>query len=111
MSTLDDLRKTKEFLQRGWTKRFAAIDENGTSVLPTSPDACKWCLLGAIRAATGDGAGPETAAYDALINAGGVKDSPFYLMDFNDHPDRIVDDVIDLVDTAIANELLKTVKA
>lgn len=31
-----------------WTKKCSARNQNGTSVLPDSEDACSWCLSGAI---------------------------------------------------------------
>lgn len=42
--------KIKELLsdETKWCKNDAAKDKNGNAVIPTSNDACKWCLVGAI---------------------------------------------------------------
>lgn len=31
-----------------WAKHTFAIDKEGCSVRPESPDACKWCMYGAV---------------------------------------------------------------
>lgn len=36
-----------------WTKRAAAKDGNGSSLLPNDPGACCWCFIGALEKAGG----------------------------------------------------------
>ena len=56
------MTKTQEILVRaadiiedyGWTRGAFARDPNGDKVPETSPDACRFCALGAIRRATFD---------------------------------------------------------
>ncbi len=43
-----------KLLNIGWTKGTYAKDANGKDVGPSDPRACRWCLDGAIQAATND---------------------------------------------------------
>lgn len=45
------LLKTEELLRIGWCKTWA-LNKEGKSVKPESEEACKWCLEGALIAAT-----------------------------------------------------------
>lgn len=40
--------KPSEYIRKGWTKRAYAIDERGHATDALDPEACKWCLLGAL---------------------------------------------------------------
>lgn len=62
--TVDEiLEQAARLVERGWTQRAYARDDNDTPVLATSPEAVCWCLGGAIMAA-GRGHFPE--ANDAI---------------------------------------------
>lgn len=54
MTTLEDTRKVRDKLSRNsrWCKGDAAKDSRHMPVRPIHPDACQWCLAGAISRVT-----------------------------------------------------------
>lgn len=48
------LRKARKLLAYGWERCASASDRNGVPVAPRDPDARRWCMTGAITAATQD---------------------------------------------------------
>jgi len=44
-----------EYVQKGWTIEVSARDKYSEFVATDSPDACMWCILGAIRVSESDG--------------------------------------------------------
>lgn len=54
METLDVLKAAREKLadEKNWTQRVTARDAEGWPVNPKSPDACSWCIVGALIAAS-----------------------------------------------------------
>lgn len=100
MTTLEILKAAREKIadEKNWMQREFAQDGNARGIEPTSPEACKWCALGAIRAIC------ETQsiwdAMDALRKGfpGGYRD--YSIAMFNDshtHPE-----VLAVFDRAIA---------
>ena len=91
-----------------WTTDFNAVASNGVPIDPTDPDACRWCLLGAmikvIADATTDRA-DRASLYDTIqIHLHNVADKLqwrnfFYLADINDRGG--LDAVHQLLDAAI----------
>ena len=44
------LRRTRDLIKEesSWIKGFPAVDKSGNDVKPTDPEACRWCLTGAV---------------------------------------------------------------
>ena len=55
------LVKARYLLAKGWTQRAYARDRNGRSVPCNAPEACSWCLAGAL-----DLAGRE-ATHESIV--------------------------------------------
>lgn len=51
---VDILQRARTRLERGWTQRVGARDHNDHPVFPRDPQAQKWCLLGALDAASAE---------------------------------------------------------
>ena len=51
---IDDLTNTRSFVERGWTQHTLSVDADGRTADPSSPEAKKWCLDGALYAAVPD---------------------------------------------------------
>ena len=51
MNYTEVLERTREIVQQGWTRGVAARDEQGRKVRYRQPDACEWCLTGAMAKA------------------------------------------------------------
>ena len=95
MSVKQELIKTKALIAdpKNWLQGLMASNEKGQYVPPYSPDACKFCALGALRkACTQEGAYMKLA--DAAFKAGfsGIA----ALNDFGLH-----EDVMEMFDKAI----------
>lgn len=93
-------------LEKGWTKGAGARDARGMSVPNYSPQAARFCVLGAIECATMKSG--ELARADALFY--GARDSVARVacvgsvVTFNDAPMRTKEEVIAVLDKAIASE-------
>lgn len=95
MHTKQHLQAARELLsdESRWTKRSYARDVNGHPCSAKSPDACKWCLLGAIQATRVSPFSMAADAVEALIG---------YQVDvFNDACYRKHTEVLQLIDKAI----------
>ena len=57
MTPLEVLREAEKLVEEGWCQGVAARTFSGFAVTPNDPDACSWCLTGAISKAAG---GSET---------------------------------------------------
>jgi hypothetical protein len=111
-SPLEILIRAQERIQKGWCKRHLAVDGAGISVDFLSPEAVRWCVIGALWAANGssvNGAkngGKELGTVYALLTKTLVdeKDPVMLLSELStwqDHPDRRKDEVLALFDQAI----------
>lgn len=49
LSPAECLRWAAKLIRKGWCKGHEAEDKEGNIVLPQSPEAVKWCALGAIH--------------------------------------------------------------
>lgn len=101
MKTIEVLRAARELLSEPsrWRKGGGfAVDAFGGIVPPRSPDACAWCVLGAIYkvGALVRGAQAETALYPALGRGS--------LIVFNDRRSTTHEQLIALFDKAIHAE-------
>jgi hypothetical protein len=107
MKTVEVLMRARKLIEIGHAKGYAALDRDGNSLGEwSSPDACAWCIVGALNVAaetaddeTPEGAALRSAAFDAL--------APFVGTDFigwNDAPERTQADVLAALDAAIASE-------
>lgn len=66
-SALENLQQANRLLRKNrWTERDLAVDCNGKSCTPRSPEAHAFCALGAVRHVNGPG---ERKAVDILIEA------------------------------------------
>lgn len=109
------LREAADFLEQDefrWTKcGQLAIDKSGKAVIPTSPAACAWCVLGAIerfsprRVATWLLCPPAVALamyLDKTIDPTKVTESEitFVVGRFNDRPDITLADAVRVLRSA-----------
>ena len=107
MNALEVLQKTRRLIDKPeyWVKGVFAQDADWGEVQPTSPEACSFCLLGALSAACKGG--PEARrsrasylvhrALDEFVADGEVVS----IVAFNDNPNTYHDDVLACVDRAI----------
>lgn len=93
----DQLLAARNLIDKGWTRGASARNAKGEAVYYGDPTAVTFCLIGSIHAV----GALDTAYYavwDALIKRGGSK----VMSQFNDEPGRTKDDVLALIDEAIA---------
>lgn len=76
-----------------WTKGTFARTANGNLTLDSSDDACRWCLIGAVRRVYGFRTNDYYRAMTALNN---VMQEP-WVADWNDSPERTFAEVRDVV--------------
>lgn len=84
-----------------WTQGTFARDQYGNSVAPDSPEACRWCALGAIDRAAKDigvAEGVSSGSRDRLVVAAGGPIPPI-----NDTDGHAV--ILAAFDKAIASEV------
>jgi hypothetical protein len=102
---LEILTATRALLSRPerWTQRAYARDGAGQPVCNHEPEACCWCLSGAVaRTSRAYSAKYLSLAYQAIYAAAGVEMGG--LIDWNDAPGRTHADVIAMLDAAIMAE-------
>jgi len=97
-TTLDVLRAARALLtEKGWTQGAQARDAEGHTVSPMSPDAARFCALGALRHAAGSyHVGDPVRALKATADC-----DPGLLSRWNDRPRRKVGSVLALFDRTI----------
>lgn len=99
----DILRGAAQLLrEKGWTTHAFARLDNSFVVPWDYPHACRFCLSGAVQRAASD---LHTSQEAASVAVGRVVISRGYLrgtVRFNDEQARSVDDVIAIIDEAIA---------
>ena len=49
--TVENLRQSRVYIDRGWTQRASARDEGGHPCSSTSEQAVSWCMIGAVNRA------------------------------------------------------------
>lgn len=103
---VERLKKVRERLAQGWTQGCYARDKDGKRTQPTWPDAVRWCVLGACYSSTEPGlfsGSCDTDARDALYQALDDIGQKTGLATWNDLAGRTQEEVLALVDRAIAN--------
>ena len=103
MNEVDALSKARELVASGWTQGEAARSSDGEAVLPYSPAACAWCMLGSLQAV-----GAPDAALELLFEAAVAKSLGMtagrrakILAAWNDDADRTKEEVQAAFDKAI----------
>ena len=95
----DKLREARALIGRGWTQGVFARDAGGRCVSPMSPDACCFCMMGAVeRIASGTYSGDTLIS--CLEDALGVHDA-IGITSFNDDFKRTQPQVLAAFDKAI----------
>jgi hypothetical protein len=49
-----------KYVEKGWCQQVAAMNLRGATVCSTSPEACRWCVIGAISRAAAECKRPES---------------------------------------------------
>lgn len=104
--TLELLKSMRGKIATGWTQGCSARNRQGNPVVPSSPEACQWCLLGAVTAM-------ESAHYRTTVEQ---RTNVWRIINqllenrnelqmpsaFNDNPARTQREVLELLDEAIS---------
>ena len=98
MSIVQSLIDTKSKLQAGWTQLTYARNKEGEAVPVRAPDACSFCIMGAMRAA---GAWDHYEAFCFVREAIGETGVQGTIPEFNDRPEATQDEVVAVIDRAI----------
>ena len=98
MTTKEVLIQARALILKGWTQEAFARDADGEPVSAKDPDACSWCVVGAVVAAYPDWDNLSKGLWDFL---GRFVDEPCP-DEFNDLPETTQTDVLALFDRAIA---------
>lgn len=73
-----------DLCERGWTQGPFAVDDLGKPTFPSGPNACKWCMYGAmIRVTNGDIDDAENFYMDQFYD----EEIRFTLIGYNEHAD------------------------
>lgn len=91
----DILKVAQMYIAAGWTQGPAAADSKGNDVPYKAPEACRWCMFGAIQAA-GQNLQNRSEGHRALERV-----EPCYI-DWNEAPGRTQDEVLEAFERAIA---------
>ena len=115
MDMLEILTKARAYIAHGFCRNSWARDRSDEEVLPTSPMACCWCVVGALRAALYKGRGRPVTAFNpdltravkALLKARGHRaddpDADYEAMRVADISDGLdQQDALAWIDKAIA---------
>jgi hypothetical protein len=96
------LEEAKRLLvDRGWCQGAMAKDEFGVECDEDAPEACHFCLAGAlVRARTNLGEGSVQAAENAIADVLGLDKSYLYV-NWNDRAGRTKEQVLSVMDLAI----------
>lgn len=99
LSTLAVLKAARELIStpERWVQGPFAVDRQGLSVSPLSPDACAFCAIGATWRIAGTGDADSGADRELDITLGGQLANGF-----NDAEGRTHAEVLDLFDRTIA---------
>lgn len=100
MTPLTLLQNTRALIVRGWNQGTFAQNAKGEAVTSGDPEACSWCLIGALGTAAKDHETAFDRAYDILRKLMPI--GSYSLSLWNDLPGRTQADVLALIDRAIA---------
>lgn len=98
------LEKVKEKIRQGWCKYYYAKDSYGLETSIYSPNACRWCLVGAIQfVAVEDGCVSRmTQMIQVLADAAKkISYTGDSLIRYNDEKCQSAGEVVHLIDQAI----------
>ena len=102
--TLKVLARARELVGRGWTTVAFARDPAGEDVDWNDPDACAWCLYGAISRAASDLETLCTGAHDSALEYAGraaMRKGFLSVGDYNDRACGGADEADELLLTAM----------
>lgn len=103
-TVIDVLKRMRTILRKGWTQDEFAINAKGQSVISSSPNAVKFCLLGA-KTRVLDELDPvkpwilDESVNDLLLQC--IRPCFRYIPDFNDAPGRKKSEILKVVSCAI----------
>lgn len=103
MTVVEVLQGARAKIVQGWCQDTAAKDAHGKGVMVADPEACSWCVLGAIWSCTAYGSDVELAAEDTFRRV--LPGSYASIRLWNDRPKRTKEEVLRAFDRAI--ELVK----
>lgn len=97
-TVLEILKGAREILTPAgaWCQQFAARDSKGRPAMTSSPDACSFCLIGAIHRAAGEG---TSRAFEAEAYTRQEIDAS--IVQWNDYPLRTQEQVLSVLDKVI----------
>ena len=117
--THEVLKAARGFVARGWTQGPAAVDRFGCDIDVAHRDACKWCLWGAIKLSMEDV--PKFQYGEAILETmdivrdvilelhgdphrlyNNLRHPSNYVVWFNECTGRTQEEVLEVLDTAIA---------
>lgn len=96
MNTREILIGARERIARGWAQGNFAYNAEGDRVGSSDPEACKWCVVGAIYATT-----DRPFLRQDAMSAVAVHSKTGALPIWNDAPERTQADVLAAFDRAI----------
>lgn len=107
--TKDVLLRAKEILlTKGWAKGFYARDSDNRACSVYNPEACKYCLLGAIHVATSEITfdQPYSVTRDLVGNTVTLLESKLHTIvpTFNDDPNTTLESVVSFIDRVLSEE-------
>jgi len=76
-------------IETGWTQGWFARDKDGVATEVSSPNACSWCLAGALILATNKFNYPWVRLCDFYNKHNSVS-----MGNYNDHPSRTKEDIL-----------------
>ena len=120
------LRRTRDLIKEesSWIKGFPAVDKSGNDVKPTDPEACRWCLTGAVTYALHEGIVDGNVITNSLWSTFTLRGSVYRkiadvlreenskrldlsgfnsqgIVGFNDYPETTHSEILDLLDKTI----------
>lgn len=98
MTIKEGLKKARKLIDKGWTKGAFARTKSGKECFSQSPNAVKFCLLGAVSSVFLDSSGYDHAK-KALART--LPNSELGIAQFNDNC-KNKQQVLDLIDRAIS---------
>lgn len=103
----DALFDVRDVLTKGWTQYARARRRDGNAVDPSSPEACSWCMLGALQKVM-PVAETRLVALDAIYSSMVTQFIP--ITTFNDHDNRTQGQVLQTINNAITYQQQKLMR-
>ncbi len=100
---LQVLTTAREYLERGWIQGVAARSITGEPCSHSDPNACRWCLTGAVSRAAFTNKWQDCYPYlTAIISLlASSREDARWVCVWNDQPGRTQEEVIELVNRCI----------